>query len=385
MAGVGFSLIMPFMSLYIDTLGDFNRAELSFWSGLTYSATFFVTAVISPWWGRLADRKGRKLMLLRASFGMAIVIGLMGTVTSVYQLVGLRFLQGIFSGYISNATALMATEAPREKSGQVLGTLSTGGVSGTLLGPLIGGVIASVVGYRYTFFTTGTIMLVIFFLSLIFVKEDFKPVPLQKQNRTGSSFFKAMAHPRLIIGMLITTMIIQASNNSISPILSLYVREILHGQGNVTLVSGVIAALPGVATLLAAPQFGRLGDRIGSDKILKIGLACAILLYLPMAAVQNIWQLAILRFLVGITDACLVPSVQSLLAKYSPSESAGMVFSYNQSFQSIGNVMGPFIGSTVSSLMGYRQVFISTSVLVLINFLLVRKNTTELNHTHGDL
>jgi DHA1 family multidrug resistance protein-like MFS transporter len=165
----------------------------------------------------------------------------------------------------------------------------------------------------------------------------------------------------------------------------LYVREILHGQGNVTLVSGVIAALPGVATLLAAPQFGRLGDRIGSDKILKIGLACAILLYLPMAAVQNIWQLAILRFLVGITDACLVPSVQSLLAKYSPSESAGMVFSYNQSFQSIGNVMGPFIGSTVSSLMGYRQVFISTSVLVLINFLLVRKNTTELNHTHGDL
>ena len=99
-----------------------------------------VTAIVSPLWGRLADQKGRKLMLLRASFGMAIVISLMGTVGNVYQLIGLRLLQGVFSGYISNATALVATGTPREKSGQVLGTLATGAVTGNLLGPLVGGV-----------------------------------------------------------------------------------------------------------------------------------------------------------------------------------------------------------------------------------------------------
>ncbi len=115
MAGIGFSLVMPFMSLYIDTLGNYSTSQLNFWSGLTFSSTFLVTTLISPWWGKLADQKGRKLMLLRASLGMAIVISLMGCVTSVYQLVALRLLQGIFSGYISNATALVATGTPKEK------------------------------------------------------------------------------------------------------------------------------------------------------------------------------------------------------------------------------------------------------------------------------
>ncbi|KRK81084.1 drug H(+) antiporter [Loigolactobacillus coryniformis subsp. torquens DSM 20004 = KCTC 3535] len=110
--------------------------QLNFWSGLTYSATYLVTAIVSPWWGRLADRKGRKLMLLRASAGMAIIIGSMAFVTNVYQLVALRALQGVVSGFISNANALIATSAPRNKSGQALGTLSTGGVTGQMIGPL---------------------------------------------------------------------------------------------------------------------------------------------------------------------------------------------------------------------------------------------------------
>ncbi|MFQ7233697.1 MAG: MFS transporter, partial [Enterococcus hulanensis] len=135
MAGIGFSLVMPFMSLYIDTLGSYSNQQLNFWSGITFSSTFLITAIVSPLWGRLADQKGRKLMLLRASLGMAIVISLMGTVGNVYQLIGLRLLQGVFSGYISNATALVATGTPREKSGQVLGTLATGAVTGNLLGP----------------------------------------------------------------------------------------------------------------------------------------------------------------------------------------------------------------------------------------------------------
>lgn len=377
MAGIAFSLVMPFMALYIDTLGDYSAAQLNFWSGITFSATFLVTAIVSPFWGRLADQKGRKLMLLRTSLGMAIVIGLMGLVTNVYQLIALRLLQGIFSGYISNATALIATGTPREKSGQVLGTLTTGQVSGTLLGPLIGGVIASIVGYRYTFFITGTILFLVFILSLVFVHEKFTPV--KKDNMLpAKQIFKELKYPHLIIGMFITTMIIQASNNSISPIISLYIRQLLGGGGNVTLVSGIIASIPGIATLIAAPRFGRLGDRIGSEKILGIGLIFAMLVYLPMAIVQNVWQLGFLRFLVGISDACLLPAVQSLITKYSPHEAAGRIFSYNQSFQASGNVIGPMLGSSVSSVFGYRGVFISTSLLVFVNYVLVRRNTKEI-------
>lgn len=383
MAGVGFSLVMPFMSLYIDTLGHYSSTQLNFWSGITFSSTFLITAIISPAWGRLADQKGRKLMLLRASLGMAIVIALMGLVTSVYQLIGLRLLQGVFSGYISNATALVATGTPREKSGQVLGTLSTGAVTGNLLGPLVGGIAASLFGYRYTFFITGAILLIVFLLSLFFVHEEFTPVE-KKDMIPAKQIYQELKYPHLIIGMFITTMIIQASNNSISPIISLYVRELMHHAGNVTLVSGIIASIPGIATLIAAPRFGRLGDRIGSEKILGVGLIFAMLVYLPMSLVQNVWQLGFLRFLVGISDACLLPAVQALITKYSPHDAAGRIFSYNQSFQAAGNVMGPMIGSSVSSIFGYRGVFLSTSLLVLINYLSVHRNTKEIEHDYQE-
>lgn len=229
MAGIGFSLVMPFMSLYIDTLGSYTTSQLNFWSGITFSSTFLVTTLISPWWGKLADQKGRKLMLLRASLGMAIVISLMGCVTSVYQLVALRLLQGIFSGYISNATALVATGTPKEKSGQVLGTLATGSVTGTLLGPLLGGISASAFGYRPTFFITGIILFFVFLLSLFFVHEKF--VPIKKEDMSSAKqIFKDLKYPHVVIGMFVTTMIIQASNNSISPIISLYIRQLLNGH-----------------------------------------------------------------------------------------------------------------------------------------------------------
>lgn len=381
MAGIGFSLVMPFMSLYIDTLGDFTPQALNLWSGLAFSATFLVTTLISPWWGRLADQKGRKLMLLRASLGMAVVIGMMGLVTNVYQLVGLRLLQGVFSGYISNATALVATGTPKARSGQVLGTLSTGAVTGQLLGPLLGGVTATAFGYRTTFFITASVLFVVFLLSLFFVHEEFTPVE-KEALQPASAILKELKYPHVVIGMFVTTMIIQASNNSISPIISLYIRQLLGGSGNVTLVSGIIASIPGVATLLAAPRMGRLGDRIGSERVLAAGLILAIIVYLPMAFVSNVWQLGILRFLIGVSDACLLPAVNALITKYSPHHAAGRIFSYNQSFQATGNVFGPMIGSSVSSFFGYRGVFISNSFLVLLNYLLVRKNTAEIQHDH---
>ncbi|WP_245585309.1 MFS transporter, partial [Schleiferilactobacillus shenzhenensis] len=360
-----------------DTLGHFTRSGLSFWSGLVFAATFLVTAVVSPIWGKLADERGRKLMLLRASLGMAIVIACMGLVTSVYQLLALRFIQGVFSGYISNANALIATTAPREKSGQALGTLTTGNVSGTLLGPLLGGVIAEVVGYRVTFFVTGGLLLLVFFLSLFFVHEHFVPVK-RADSVPMMTVFRELKYPHVVLGMFVTTMIIQASNNSISPILSLYVRQLMGGHGGVAFVSGIIASLPGVATLVAAPRFGALGDRIGTEKILLIGLLAALLLYIPQAFVGNVWQLGFLRFLVGVSDAALIPQVQTLLAKYSPHYAAGRIFSVNQSFQAAGNVAGPMIGSAISGAFSYGAVFLSTSALVLVNLVWVNFSTKDI-------
>jgi DHA1 family multidrug resistance protein-like MFS transporter len=314
-AGIAFSEVMPFLSLYIDTLGHFTHRELNLWSGLVFSGIYFVSAVVSPWWGKLADKKGRKPMILRASLGMAIILAAMGLVTNVWQLFFLRMAQGAVSGFVSNSNALIATEVPKNKSGQALGTMSSAFTAGNLLGPFVGGALASIFSYRFTFFVTGGLLLICFLLSVFFVHErDFKPVTSKKLDKT-SGVIHALRSPQLIFGLLITTMIIQAANNSINPIISLFVRQLMHNHGNVVFVSGVVAALPGIATFLAASRFGAWGDQIGTHKIILYGFYGATILFFLTSFVQNVWELGILRFLIGFTDACLFPQVQTMLTK----------------------------------------------------------------------
>ncbi len=253
-AGVGFSELAPFLSLYVEELGNFNKGQLSLYSGVTYAITFLVVAIVSPLWGgRLADRKGRKLMLLRSSLGMAIIIGACGFVHTIWELLILRFLEGLCAGYIPNASALIAAESPRAKSGAALGILTTGYVSGNLIGPVLGGFLAQVFSIRLTFVLTGFLLLIVFGLSLFFVHEDFVPASQKKKFPHHSFPLAQFKNPSAIIVLLLSTMIIQMGNNSITPIISLYVKELMHGVGPITIAAGIIAALPGVSTLLTAP------------------------------------------------------------------------------------------------------------------------------------
>ena len=373
-AGIAFSEIMPFLSLYINTLGNFSHQQLNFWSGIVYSGTFIVSAVVSPWWGKLADKKGRKPMILRAGIGMSVVIACMGLVQNDWQLLLLRMLQGVFAGFISNSNALVATETPKTNSGQALGTIASATTAGTLLGPLVGGALTSIFSYRITFMITGGLLLLCSILVLFFVhEEDFKPVTAKKLDK-ASGVIKSLRSPHLIFGLLLTTLIIQAANNSINPIVSLYVRQLLNGHDNVVFISGVIAALPGIATFLVASRFGALGDKIGTHKIIVAGFIAASIFFFLTAFVRNTVELGILRFLVGFSDACLFPQVQTMLTKNSPAAVTGRIFSWNQSAMYIGNIVGPLLGSFVSGMFNYSMVFIVTTVIVLINLLLFRIN-----------
>lgn len=373
-AGIAFSEIMPFLSLYINTLGNFSHQQLNFWSGIVYSGTFIVSAVVSPWWGKLADKKGRKPMILRAGIGMSVVIACMGLVQNVWQLLLLRMLQGVFAGFISSSNALVATETPKTNSGQALGTIASATTAGTLLGPLVGGALTSIFSYRITFMITGGLLLLCSILVLFFVHEDdFKPVTAKKLDK-ASGVIKSLRSPHLIFGLLLTTLIIQAANNSINPIVSLYVRQLLNGHDNVVFISGVIAALPGIATFLVASRFGALGDKIGTHKIIVAGFIAASIFFFLTAFVRNTVELGILRFLVGFSDACLFPQVQTMLTKNSPAAVTGRIFSWNQSAMYIGNIVGPLLGSFVSGMFNYSMVFIVTTVIVLINLLLFRIN-----------
>lgn len=365
--GLAISQILPFLPLYVSQLGVTSHEALSMWSGLTFSITFLVSAIVSPMWGSLADRKGRKLMLLRASLGMAIAILLQAYATNVWQLFLLRGLMGLTSGYIPNAMALVASQVPRERSGWAISTLSTAQISGVIGGPLMGGFLADHVGLRAVFFITAMLLVVSFLVTFFLIKEGVRPTVSKADRLSGKAVFATLPYPGLMISLFITTMVIQLCNGSIGPILALFIKSMAPDSNNIAFLSGMIAAVPGVSALISAPRLGKLGDRIGTARILMATLIIAVVLFFAMSFVTSPFQLGVLRFLLGFADGAMLPAVQTLLVKYSSDQVTGRIFGYNQSFMYLGNVAGPLMGATVSAMAGFRWVFAATAVVVLIN------------------
>ncbi|WP_312346030.1 multidrug efflux MFS transporter [Leclercia sp.] len=367
--GLAISQILPFLPLYVSQLGVSSHEALSMWSGLTFSVTFLVSAIVSPMWGSLADRKGRKLMLLRASLGMAIAILLQAFATNVWQLFLLRALMGLTSGYIPNAMALVASQVPRDRSGWAISTLSTAQISGVIGGPLMGGFLADHVGLRAVFLITAVLLMVSFLVTLFLIKERARPTVSKAERLSGKAVFASLPYPGLMISLFITTMVIQLCNGSVGPILALFIQSMAPESNNIAFLSGMIAAVPGISALMSAPRLGKLGDRIGTGRILMATLIVAVVLFFAMSFVTTPLQLGVLRFLLGFADGAMLPAVQTLLIKYSSDRVTGRIFGYNQSFMYLGNVAGPLMGAAVSAMAGFRWVFAATAVVVLVNIL----------------
>ncbi|WP_238333969.1 MFS transporter [Companilactobacillus halodurans] len=350
------AMTMPFIVLFINTLGNFNRTELNLLGAAAFSITYLCKAIVSPFWGRLADLKGRKLMCLRACGAMTMTIFMVGIAPNVWFLLFFRGLQGAFSGYINNANALMSVSAPKGIRGRVMSKLITGDITGTLVGPIIGSILVTLVGYRGSLFTASFLMLLVFLTTLFGVKENFIPISKEKlqpalpvMKKIGAGFFIAL------FGSLLA---VQATTNAITPLISLLVKELNVDSSQLVMLTGIVSAAPGLATIMMANSVGRLIDRLGALKCMIIFLMSAVVCLTLTSLVQNVWELLILRFILGISDAALIPSIQVLTVQSVPQSVFGRIFSYNQSAQAFGNVLGPVLAAVIATGFGYKSIFL---------------------------
>lgn len=357
---------MPFMPLYVEQLGV-PKNQVEWYSGLAVSLSALASAMVAPIWGRLADRYGRKPMMVRASFMMTFTMGGLAFIPNVQWLLIMRIINGMFGGYIPNSTALIASQAPKNRAGYALGTLSTGATGGFLIGPLLGGFLAELFGIRTVFLLVGVILLCCTLITMFFIKEDFEPVK-KSEMMPISEVFKRINNIQILIGLFVTSMVIQISAQSVSPILALYIRH-LGQSGNLLFVSGFIVSAMGFSSMLSSSKLGKLGDRIGNHRLLLIALFYSFCMYVLCGLANTPLILGLLRFLYGFGTGALMPSINSLLTKIIPKEGISRIFSYNQMFTNFGQVIGPFLGSAVATHMGYRSVFFVTSGVVLFNFL----------------
>ncbi|WNR43964.1 MFS transporter [Paenibacillus roseipurpureus] len=356
----GMNLVLPFLPLYIGELGVHELADVVRWTGWIVAAQFITSFLTQPLWGAIADRRGRKIMLLRAGFGMAIVTALMGIVTSPWQLLSLRLLNGFFSGFISMAVSLQASLTPREHSGKSLGTLQTGAIAGTLIGPLVGGVLASLLGYHHVFFFTGGLMLCASIIVMVFIREERKPAAAKKtRQKTQWRLF------RPLLPVFAASLITQIGMMSIEPIVTVYAKTLYLGK-HLAFFAGLIVAITGIANLIGAPTLGRLGDRIGQRLTLAIALTLAAVAFVPQAFANHIGMLLVGRFMLGLFIGGMIPSLNALVMKLAPTEIQGTAYGFNTSSLFLGNLIGPLLGSHLAAAYGFTSVFYVTMSILLI-------------------
>ncbi|HEL9621612.1 TPA: multidrug efflux MFS transporter [Streptococcus suis] len=366
LTGTSFTLVMPFISVFVEELGV-GPGQVEYYAGLAVSVNALAAALMAPIWGSLADRYGRKPMMVRAAFAMIFTMGGMAFVPNVFWLLTLRVLNGVFTGYIPNATALIASQVPKDKTGYALGTLSTGAVAGNLIGPTLGGILAEMFGVHMVFLLVGLLYAIVVLLTVFYIREDFVPVK-KGEEMSVKEVFEQVKDRQMLVGLFVTSMIIIAAAQAVVPILTLYVRHL--GQtDNLLFVAGFIISLPGMASLVTSGYLGKIGDRIGNHRLLLIALTYSLLINVFCVFAENPFQLGLLRFMYGFGTGALLPSVNSLLTKLTPKEGISRIFSYNQLFNNLGSVVGPMMGSAVAAHMGYDWVFYLLSGLVLFNLI----------------
>ena len=367
---VGFTVVLPLLPLYVPELGVQGEREIRIWSGIIFSAHAVTMAVFGPIWGMLSDRYGRKVMVERAMFSGALLIGLMGLAQNVQQLALLRALQGALTGTVTAANALVATTAPRERVGYALGVLQMAIYVGASAGPLLGGLVADSLGYRAAFWVTGVLLFLAALGVLFFVKEEFQPVALLVSEQASAKTDRLTLRHRvwnrlspvlsssLLLGLLGVRLLMRLGTRLLGPVLPLFIQDIAPAGARVASITGLISGASAAAGAVGALGLGRLGDRMGYRGIL---VACALVsavCYVPQCFVGDPTALLVWQAGTGLAMGGILASISASLARLAPEGQEGIVYGVDASVVSVANAIGPMMGSALAVWLGLRAPFL---------------------------
>ena len=382
---MGANFVFPFIPLYIKELGITDKADRSYSTGLTASATGLSLTLTAPLWGALADRYGRKPMFIRALVGAGVLIGIMGLVQSVWQLVLLRFLMGAFAGTMGAAAALVAATTPRAKVGQALGALQTGQFSANMLGPVIGGLVAAGLGIRNSFFFCAALYLIAAVLGYIFVREPreslVREAPEGAKKGGLVADLRSVVSERQVILMLGLLFALWLSTTFVRPVMPLSIEDFdvsgaaasgadasveifgfeLGEKAAIGIVFGVIGLTSTIAALTIAP----LGQRIGYRNCVAGAALLTGLLYIPVAFAGSFTWFMLLLGAVGLFQGAMVPGTNALIAASVPSGKQGSAFGLAASMQSLALLIGPLGGGFTAGLLGINAVYVVIGIILV--------------------
>ena len=369
MTSIGFSIIFPFLPLYIESLESTSDLSLEWLAGLVYSGQALAMMIASPIWGMIADRLGRKPMVLRAMFGGSFVMLGMAFVATAEQLILIRIIQGFVTGTVAAANALVASQAPKEKIGEAMGLLHVGLAGGVSIGPVIGGALADWLGYSAVFYITAALLFASGLLVYFGIKENFKPE--EHEGEVRESVFKKWCELIKTKGVMMTYSLrfsTRLGHLMIIPLVPLLAAELIEGDGLVNTTTGLIIGSAFITNAIASSFLGRLGDKIGYRKVLVTSTVIAGLLYIPQSFVTETWQLMVLQGLFGITLGGMIPAISALLANYTKTSQAGAAYGLDNSVLSGARAVAPLLGAGIALIFNdIRPAFLFTAFTFFVS------------------
>jgi MFS transporter, DHA1 family, multidrug resistance protein len=379
---LGFSFAFPFLPLFLHReLHIPNGPELSFWTGVSASATGFALALTSPIWGRLADRYGRKPMLVRAMIGGGISVGLMGLAQSALQLTALRAVQGGSSGTVAAATALVATETPAPHLAWALGILSSAISLGSAVGPAAGGLAANLIGLRAIFLAGGAMLLLAAIPVVLIVRESPRRVVRAAAPRPMEVLRLARAGTIGALGVLIVAQgLQQTSYGAAQQLVVLRLLE-LTGAKEAQFLTGVTFAAAGIATALASLTIHRLLRRTSYRTVITVGALLMGLTLVGAAAAGTAPFLIAAFVFASFFSGALIPAFGAMIGLEAPAIVQATVFGFGSSAVALGFGLGPLIGGVVASAAGVRAGLVVAAALAVILTALVGLRSRE-PHPH---
>ncbi|SFM30544.1 MFS transporter [Pelosinus propionicus] len=371
LSGSSYTMVTPFLPLYLLDIGV-SQSEVNVWSGVIFSVSFLVSAIMAPYWGRHADKSGKRRMIMRAGFSLAVVYFLGAFVRNPVDLLMVRILQGFANGFVPASMAIIASSAPKEKMGFSLGVMQTTLLMGGILGPLMGGSLSHFFGMRLSFVIAAGIIFIGTVGVGILVKEPVNNEPPSEGSMMDD--LKTAFHNRKLVEMLLLLFGAQMISMTLQPLITLYVAELQGNMEGVALTAGIIYSMAGIAGAISAPMWGKLGQKKGFIKILVIAFIGAGFFNMGQFFIINIYQFSVLQFFFGLFIVGVYPAINTIAVNSTDKAFQGRIFGLTTTANHLGSMVGPLVGGMISSWLGIGPVFLFTgSVLIMIGLLVFFK------------
>jgi DHA1 family multidrug resistance protein-like MFS transporter len=364
---IGMSMVIPFLPLFVKDLGITEPAALKRWSGLVASGVFVTAFIATPLWGWLGDKVGKKKMVLRAIFGLALSQLLIGLSQNVEQLFIFRMVQGALSGFIAAALALVSANTPKERSGYALGFLASSTAAGNVLGPVIGGLLADSFGYRNVFFITAVMCAVSGFLVLFFVREINK----EKSNHNVLENYAFVFSNSGVKYSMIVLIITAASISMVQPMFALFIESRAGGILYIATLTGAVFSVMGIFQVISSAWWGKRNDRKGIKVNLTYSLIGAGFSYAAHVIVPGLWFLLPIRALLGFFAGGVLPSLYSFISNNTPASRKGGVLGIAAAFTQFGHMLGPVSSGYIASFTSIEFIFILSGMFLAASSVIV--------------